>query len=117
MCFQACKGSSGAAAYQQTVLEIFRRVVAVKLRHDAHLFGMPGLWMARRQKGSSPETPKQGVCVYSITIYQVNCFLSLASIAGMVVTWLSHLWIWSGQALEAGTDANQIHICWQCRAF
>ncbi|GBP08854.1 hypothetical protein EVAR_73905_1 [Eumeta japonica] len=34
------------------------RVVAVKLRHDAHLsasshlFGMPGLWKARGQKGS-----------------------------------------------------------------
>ncbi|GBO98375.1 hypothetical protein EVAR_73535_1 [Eumeta japonica] len=51
-------GSSGAVAYQQTVLEIPGRVVAVKLRHDAHLsasshlFGMPGLWKARRQKGS-----------------------------------------------------------------
>ncbi|GBP07225.1 hypothetical protein EVAR_73826_1 [Eumeta japonica] len=31
----------GAVAYQQTVLEIPGRVVAVKLRHDAHLFGMP----------------------------------------------------------------------------
>ncbi|GBP09681.1 hypothetical protein EVAR_102532_1 [Eumeta japonica] len=51
-------GSSGAVAYQQTVLEIPGRVVAVKLRHDAHLsasshlFGMPGLWKARGQKGS-----------------------------------------------------------------
>ncbi|GBP06324.1 hypothetical protein EVAR_102533_1 [Eumeta japonica] len=41
-------GSSGAVAYQQTVLEIPGRVV-VKLRHDAHLsasshlLGMPGL--------------------------------------------------------------------------
>ncbi|GBP16113.1 hypothetical protein EVAR_68678_1 [Eumeta japonica] len=41
-------GSSGAVAYQQTVLDIPGRVVAVKLRHDAHLsssshlFGMPG---------------------------------------------------------------------------
>ncbi|GBP16209.1 hypothetical protein EVAR_72525_1 [Eumeta japonica] len=29
-----CKGSSGAVAYQQTILEIPGRVVAVKLRHD-----------------------------------------------------------------------------------
>ncbi|GBP10766.1 hypothetical protein EVAR_73665_1 [Eumeta japonica] len=68
-----------------------RRVVAVKLRHYAHLsasshlFGMPGLWKVRGQKGATPETPKQGVCVYSITIYQVNCYLSLASMPGMVV--------------------------------
>ncbi|GBP00077.1 hypothetical protein EVAR_71589_1 [Eumeta japonica] len=47
-----------AVAYQQTVLEIPGKVVAVKLRHDAllsassHLFGMPRLWMSRRQKGS-----------------------------------------------------------------
>ncbi|GBP08569.1 hypothetical protein EVAR_73241_1 [Eumeta japonica] len=36
MCW-VCKGSSGAVAYQQTVLEIPGRVVAVKLRHDSHL--------------------------------------------------------------------------------
>ncbi|GBP03402.1 hypothetical protein EVAR_72011_1 [Eumeta japonica] len=40
------------------ILEIPGRVVAVKLRHDAHLsasshlFGLPGLWKARGQKGS-----------------------------------------------------------------
>ncbi|GBP02476.1 hypothetical protein EVAR_73702_1, partial [Eumeta japonica] len=32
-----CKGSSGAVAYQQTVLEFPGRVVAAKLRHDAHV--------------------------------------------------------------------------------
>ncbi|GBP12745.1 hypothetical protein EVAR_72096_1 [Eumeta japonica] len=42
-------GSSGAVAYQQNILEIPGRVVAVKLRHDAHLsasshlLGMPDL--------------------------------------------------------------------------
>ncbi|GBP06780.1 hypothetical protein EVAR_71901_1 [Eumeta japonica] len=30
-------GAPGAVAYQQTVLEIPGKVVAVKLRHDAHL--------------------------------------------------------------------------------
>ncbi|GBP01437.1 hypothetical protein EVAR_71235_1 [Eumeta japonica] len=53
MCLRVCKGSSGAVAYQQTVLEI-PGVVAVKLRHDvhlsasSHLFGMPGLWKAAK---------------------------------------------------------------------
>ncbi|GBP11171.1 hypothetical protein EVAR_91354_1 [Eumeta japonica] len=44
--------------------------VAVKLRHDAHLsalshlFGMPGLWEARGQKGASPKLlSKVSVCI------------------------------------------------------
>ncbi|GBP14620.1 hypothetical protein EVAR_73962_1 [Eumeta japonica] len=64
MCVRVCKGSSGAVAYQQKFFEIPGRVVAVKLRHDAHLlasshlFGMPGLWKARGQK-DSPSSPKR----------------------------------------------------------
>ncbi|GBP12140.1 hypothetical protein EVAR_101514_1 [Eumeta japonica] len=64
-----------AVAYQQTVLEIPGRVVAVKLRHDAHLpasshlFGMPGLWKARGAERELARNSKQGVCV--------NCYLSL----------------------------------------
>ncbi|GBP03181.1 hypothetical protein EVAR_73681_1, partial [Eumeta japonica] len=58
VCLRVYKGSSGAVAYQQTVLEIPGRVIAVKLRYDAHLsasshlFRMPGLWKAREQKRS-----------------------------------------------------------------
>ncbi|GBP01941.1 hypothetical protein EVAR_70970_1, partial [Eumeta japonica] len=80
----------GAVAYQQTVLEIPGRVVAVKLRHDAHLsasshlFGMPGLW-------------KQGV----LCIFHYNISSKLLPVIGKYarhggVTWFIHtLWIWS----------------------
>ncbi|GBP16565.1 hypothetical protein EVAR_73370_1, partial [Eumeta japonica] len=50
---QICVCGSEKDLQMQTVLEIPGRVVAVKLRHDAHLsasshlFGMPGLWKAR----------------------------------------------------------------------
>ncbi|GBP12160.1 hypothetical protein EVAR_73111_1 [Eumeta japonica] len=55
-CNMVACGEVSAVAYQQTVLEILERVVAVKLRHDAHLpasshlFEMPGLWKARAER-------------------------------------------------------------------
>ncbi|GBP04446.1 hypothetical protein EVAR_73907_1 [Eumeta japonica] len=56
-------------------------------RHDAHLSASEPLVRNAKLLGGlrGARNPKQGVCVYSITIYQVNCYLSLASMPGMVV--------------------------------
>ncbi|GBP07243.1 hypothetical protein EVAR_71463_1 [Eumeta japonica] len=85
-------GSTGAANDLQVLLPTNRdswRVVAVKLRHDAHCrlratlseCQASGRLEGRRKLA---QAPKQGVCVYSITIYHVNCY-PLASMSGMVV--------------------------------
>ncbi|GBP13835.1 hypothetical protein EVAR_73283_1 [Eumeta japonica] len=54
-CLRACKGFSGAVAYQQTVLEIPGRMVAVKFMHDAHLSASSHCWDARPLECSRAE--------------------------------------------------------------
>ncbi|GBP17224.1 hypothetical protein EVAR_73530_1 [Eumeta japonica] len=73
------QGSSGAVAYQQTVLEI-PGVVAVKLWHDAHLsasshlFGMPGFWKVSGQK-TSPKLKARRLVLTQIKFTTVQMYV------------------------------------------
>ncbi|GBP02540.1 hypothetical protein EVAR_72988_1, partial [Eumeta japonica] len=82
-------------------------VVAVKLRHDAHLsasshlFGMPGLWKAR-----------------CLCVFHYNISSKLLPVIGKYarhggVTWFIHtLWIWS--TVRLGPRGR--FICWCCKS-
>ncbi|GBP04486.1 hypothetical protein EVAR_101385_1 [Eumeta japonica] len=115
MCLRVFKGSSVAVAYQHSVLGILGMVV-VKLRHDAHLsassqlFAMPGLVKASKgRKGASPKL------LWCQCILNYNISSKLLPVIGKYARHglftLRGFGPPSGEALEAGTNSNEIHIC------